>query len=163
MGEEVSEEAPLGAPGAPGAQSDAVAHLCAARGLVKEGQSLLKQIGPLPMGGFTRASLSSHQTQILLHVYQFCEHALKHLDACGLSLGPLRGTHQHDADAAAMRRRLQEEEQQQLPESMAKAGKTQGFFALLTMAEALRALGEWLLLSVLALLLGLHLMQLLVM
>lgn len=147
MAEERKEGSPgWGAPGAPGAlgalgapptESTAAAHLSAARSLVREGQLLLRETIPIPKG----VPPNPRQLQNLLHVYQLCEQALKHLDACGLPIGPA-------AAAAAGGRKVQYEQQPQqqqqmmLSESMAKAGKAQGFFALVTMAEALRAMGK---------------------
>lgn len=143
MAEEAPEGPPVGAPGGPPAEPTVVAHLSAARSLVREGQLLLREAHPLPKGGPSGVPLSPRQLQNLLHVYQLCEQALKHLDACGLPLGPLRGLQQYDSDAAAAaRRKLQQEQQLLLSEAMAKTGKAQGFFALVTMAEALRAMGE---------------------
>ncbi|XP_026189993.1 uncharacterized protein LOC113146543, partial [Cyclospora cayetanensis] len=148
----MTEEAPEGVPPPGGAstgppiESTVVAHLSAARSLVREGQLLLREAHPFPPGCTTTPALSAHQIQNLLHVYQLCEQALKHLDACGLPLGSLRSLHHHEGDAAAAsaaRWKLQHEQHQMLPEGMAKAGKAQGFFALVTMAEALRAMGNY--------------------
>lgn len=141
MVEEASEGAPLGAPGPPPTQSNAVEHLSAARVLVREAQNLLREKGRLHTGD-PSVSFHSQQLQSLMNVYQLCDQALMHLDFCGLPLGPLRGQHQNDSDlTTAARRRLQQE----LPDGMEKAGKAQGFFALVTMAEALRAMGKLLL------------------
>lgn len=121
------------------ARNSALAHLSAARSLVREGQLLMRQLPtPSPSGLY-----DSRQHQLLLHAYQMGDHALKHLESLGLKPETEGSTvvYEDPAEAAAVAER-QRLLRSQLSESVASSARAQGFYALVTMAEALRGLGR---------------------